>query len=465
MKKSLIAVCIVLSSSFLMNGIPLLPHPIHRNAPPVRAAEILKIDIPIVVHGFSKASFLPDGDLFLLPKPLKMAVVDAPEGAQVFRVDLETFGAEPENAGGLPDTPLQGLSFSTSNASVRALSCAESIWDSNLMIASSGSTAGDAVRLFVEYPDGSKGPELALFTVADAGVVVTQLRSDLMLFVNDRYARGQAWHAGDHIAFTESAGRSGMRTQLLTFAWPMGASSALQGCFRLGVEITRGHNSGTTSVVFTDIVVNRNRIAGDENNAGVGLLGRLSGGYPSGVPCEAACPFPDDSIDQPIPDPNTYLGNGESCKTICFRSPRYFLINPGQRPHGVVMIGGAGTTRLVSATDTRSITPILGGGRTTLQQLNREFVAAQMNLLLAGGPPSSKHHEAMRGLLKCYGLKFEPAVLSNGFEITPNNKLDDLFTQTRLAIEGKNAEDQNVLANIFSLLNGDDTSQLCHNLW
>ncbi|MBK8315579.1 MAG: hypothetical protein IPL01_16820 [Acidobacteria bacterium] len=57
-----------------------------------------------------------------------------------------------------------------------------------------------------------------------------------------------------------------------------GIHSDLQGCYRVSVEISRKEAEGTTSIVFTDIVVNRNPIQGDNQNAGFGLLGRLTGG-------------------------------------------------------------------------------------------------------------------------------------------------------------------------------------------
>src|SRR5262249_46336373 len=131
---------------------------------PAQAAEFLKFDIPAVTHGLAKTQSLPDGDLFLLPKPMTMAVAGQPEGVRVFSVNIENFGGDGEYIGALPGVTPQGLSLSKSNAKVRALTCAESLWDGNLLIASTGAS-GDRVRLFLEYPDGAAGPELAIFTV------------------------------------------------------------------------------------------------------------------------------------------------------------------------------------------------------------------------------------------------------------------------------------------------------------
>jgi hypothetical protein len=457
-KKSWIGVLITLL--VLMTGFLATSSSSRRNNEAVRAAEFLRFDIPAVTHGFQKTPQLPDGDLFLLSKPMTMAVSDAPEGAQVFPVSIESFGGDGESLGALPTTAPQGLAFSTPNAKLRAVSCAESIWDGNLLLGSTAGTDGDTVRLFLEHPDGSEGPEVALFTIKYPGIVITELHPHIMLFVNNRLATGPSWHAGDFIPFSQPAGVNGYRTDLITLAWPMGFHSPLHGCFRVGVEITRGDNDGRTSIVFTDIVVNRNRTLGDENNPGFGLLARMTGGYPTGLPCKAECPFPE------LPDPNVpnpgQPGGGDDCNAICFRSPQYFRLNLDRLPHGTVLIGGMNYNRPISTTDKRAVAMALRGGYTPLQQLNQEFVAAQLNVLNAGGDGSPKVFYAMEGELNCYGLKFDPVTLSNGFTISPDTKLKDLFQQTRFCIYDNHLVDMLVLARIFDMLNGNSNLAYCN---
>jgi hypothetical protein len=428
-----------------------------------KAAQFLRLNIPAVVHGFEKMSQLPDGDLFLLPDPLQMAITDAPEGAKVFAIGLETFGGNAESIGALPGIAPHGLTLSTPNSKVVAKSCSESIWDSNFVLAATPGTVGDTVRFFLEQSDGGKGPELALFTIKNSGVEVTQLHSDLMLFVNNRFATGPSLMEGGSIAYAGSAGESGMRTDLLTFAWPMLGFSELQGCYRLGIEITRGDNAGTTSVVVTDVVVIRNRVTGDENNVGSGLLRSLRGGFPTGFPCKAECPFPPEPPVPPVPNPGPDASN--DCITTCFRSPQYFRLNIDRLPDGTVLIGGFNSNIPVCTDNQRVIGLALRGGYTPLQKLNQEFVTAQLNILSAGCDGSPIFFSAMEGRLSCYGLDFDEITLSNGFILSPDTKLKDLYQQTRFAISDNRANDQIVLTQIFDLLNGNNPLGVCNNLW
>ena len=434
-------------------------------SPVVKAAQVLNFYSPAVTHGFQKTASLPNGDLFLLPKSFWMGVTDPPPGAQVFTINDSTFGDEGNDIGALPTTKPQGLSLSTPNTQVRAVSCAESIWDTNFLIASTGGTDGDTVRLFTENLDGSKGPELGLFTISRNGVVVTSKHPHLMLFVNNRLATGPSTGVGSRIDFVRSAGPFGLRTQLLTLAWPMGIFSELQGCFRIGVEISRGSTIGSTSVVIADIVVNRNPSPGDENNLGFGLLARLTGGYPTGFPCKDDCGAPDEPIpNPPVPIPQPPFG-GDDCNAICFRSPQYFLFNVNSLPYGVVLIGGANHNAPISTSNKRLLTLALRGGITPLQKLNQEFVAAQLNALLAGGEGSVKYHYAMEGKLKCYGMEFAPITLSNGFVLSPETRLKKLFREAKLSIFEARSADQLALAGIFDQLNGNDPTRKCNNLW
>lgn len=463
MRKSQIAICIALFSlmiGYFTNHLNLTSSA----AEPAQAAEFLKFDVPIVTHGFETTSGLPDGDLFLLPKPMTMGISDPPEGVKVFPVNIENFGGDSEAIGGLPGVTPNVLAFSTRNSKVRALSCAEDIWDGNLLIATNGSTEGDTVRLFLEHPDGVAGPELALFTIKGQGVYVSELHPQLMMYVNNRYANGPMWKKGAYISFAAAAGLSGLRIDLLTLSWPMHYFSELQGCFRIGVEIARGDGQGTTSVVVTDIVVNRNATPGDENNLGVGLLKQMTGGYPSGLPCKKECPFPTDPIPDP-PVPNPQQPTSEVCSAICYRSPLYFRLNIDRLPHGTVIIGGMNFNRPISTTDKRSMTIALRGGYTPLQKLNQEFVAAQLNLLNAGGQGSPRTFYALEGRLKCYGMDFEPITMSDGFTLTPDTKIKDLYEHCRKCIELNLVQDMPGLVRVLDLLNGNNPLNACSIAW
>ena len=470
MRKYCIALSLLLPS--LIVGVFTLTFINHRHTPWVsqsqtaHAAEFLRLNIPAVTHGFEKTSQLPDGDLFLLPDPMQMAVTDPPEGTKVFSVGYESFGGDSQSIGALPGVTPQGLASSTPNSKVVAKTCSESIWDGNFVLAATPGTMGDTVRFFLEKPDGSKGPQLALFTVKTNGVEVTQLHSDLMFFVNNRFANGPATHQGDLIAYAMSAGESGSRTALLTFAWPMHGFSELQGCFSVGIEITRGDNFGTTSVVVTDIVVNRNRVTGDENNSGSGLLRSLRGGFPSGFPCKAECPFTPEPPPPPVPPlPNNGQTGGDQCNAICYRSPQYFKLNIDRLPHGTVLIAGMNGNHPVSTSNKRVMAMALAGGYTPTQQFNQEFVAAQLNALLAGGDGSAKLFYAMEGKLSCYNLKFDEITLSSGVTLSPDSQLKDLYQQARLCIAANSIADQIELTKIFDQINGNNPLATCNNRW
>ncbi|MFN0108119.1 MAG: hypothetical protein ACKVZH_04630 [Blastocatellia bacterium] len=464
MKKYQLVLCFVTLS--LMAGAFASLFNTHQPIQPAKAAEILRLNIPAVVHGFKTTDQLPNGDLYLLPQPMQMAISDAPEGTRIFPVSRATFGAEADTFGALQTTSPQGISLETAHAKATALTCAESIWDGNLVIAGNNGAQGDKVRLFLRYPDGRPGPELGLFTQSKKdgkyGVEVTQLHKDLMLFVNDRYARGPATPEKGFIPYTALAGESGERTDLLTLAWPMHGFSVLQGCFQVGVEIQRGDNSGKTSVVVTDLVVNRNAVPGDENLKGVGLLKNVLGGFPTGFPCKAECPFPDANPRNPNV-PNTGGTGGGECNTICYRSPQYFKLNLKSLPRGTVFIGGVNFNQPVSTTDKQTLGLALRGGFTPLQQFNQEYVTAQLNMLNAGGSGSSKVYYALEGALTCYNLNFDAITLSTGTVLTTDSQLKDLYREARLCINTNNLQDIVALTRIFDLLNGNNPMNICHN--
>ena len=113
---------------------------------------------------------------------------------------------------------------------------------------------------------------------------------------------GASRHQGDYVPFAFNAGVNGSRTDLMTLSWPMSFYSPLQGCFRLGVEITRGGTGAPrpwSSPMWWSIAITWRMT---KANVGIGLLGHLTGGYPTGLPCKAQCPFPEDP-NPPFPNP------------------------------------------------------------------------------------------------------------------------------------------------------------------
>lgn len=247
-----------------------------------------QFEIPVLVQGFATAPGLPDGDVFLLPNPLQFTLQQPTASTELFAVSAETFGGAAETLGTLANLPARGFSTSQPGETVTALTGADSIWNGNLLLAGTPGAIGDEVRIFAQT--GTRNGELLRFTSEAEGFRLTHLHSHLKLFVDNRFALGPDTKQDTLIPFVDEAGPRGQRTGLLTFALAENAKSLLPGCFQLGIEIKRAHSDGTISVVLTDLVVKRQRVTEDENNPGTGLLGRLSGGYPSGLPCAAECP-------------------------------------------------------------------------------------------------------------------------------------------------------------------------------
>lgn len=143
-----------------------------------------------------------------------------------------------------------------------------------------------------------------------------------------------------------------------------------------------------------------------------------------------------------------------SCNTICFRSPQSFLLNPpAMPPGGNVLIGGVNYN---SPTDNPSaIEFALRGGSSPLQQLNQQFVAAQLSIVVTVGISSPSAISANNSPLTCYALNFPPVTLSNGYTLTPNSTLGSLFEQARLAILENRTADMTALANLLKLLSSN----------
>lgn len=148
------------------------------------------------------------------------------------------------------------------------------------------------------------------------------------------------------------------------------------------------------------------------------------------------------------------------CDAIGFRSPRFFLNDLdrllARLPPGPVIIGGVNFNAPVNTRDVAATRLALQGGTSgnALQTLNREHVAAQLSLILAGGHSSPHIFNALWGNLGCPGLlgEFTPVMLSNGVTLTPDSMLKDLFTQTLLAIQENRTADFLTLAAFFESL-------------
>lgn len=152
------------------------------------------------------------------------------------------------------------------------------------------------------------------------------------------------------------------------------------------------------------------------------------------------------------------------CDTIGFRSPQYFLNSLHRLPRGAVLIGGVNFNAPVSTNNVEAMREaLLGGGLfgasgNPLQQFNRQFVAAQLSMELAGGSGSAPVFNALWARLGCPGLfgNFDPIRLSNGVFLTPDSVLNDLFTQARLAIQQNRIIDLIVLGGFLDGLGCDD---------
>ncbi|MDX2040438.1 MAG: hypothetical protein SF097_04275 [Acidobacteriota bacterium] len=173
--------------------------------------------------------------------------------------------------------------------------------------------------------------------------------------------------------------------------------------------------------------------------------------------------FVSDGLNTAFADVADLTVNTAACNgAICFRSSEYFLLNLNRLPGGSVLIGGVNYNAPVSTANVQAIKLALQGGTAPLQRLNQEFVAAQLNLALAGGQSSPKVYGGLRSPLGCSGISFAPTTLSNRVSLSPDSALNDLFEQARVAIRNQQTTDMLALANVFALLNGDDPMGRCN---
>ncbi len=227
------------------------------------------------------------GDVFLLKDWLKLTLLSDGNDASFFSTNISNFGwnltlPRIADAGGSG----QGIRISTPGSSAVAVSCRDSFWDLNFMLAGTGATAGDKIRLFMQSDQAGTGAfNVATFTVnaSGTGAMLTQLEPTATLFGNGHVALS----VGTLLPFTTNAGTSGKRTDQITIALSMDKNAPTMKCLHLGVEIARASGAGASTLVFNDIVLTRE---GPSNGSGTGLFSGAAGNYPTVMACDGACP-------------------------------------------------------------------------------------------------------------------------------------------------------------------------------
>ncbi len=153
---------------------------------------------------------------------------------------------------------------------------------------------------------------------------------------------------------------------------------------------------------------------------------------------------------------------GDACRlTICFRSANYFSLNWGTNniPNGAVLIDGVNFGTPLASTDPRVKLALDGN----FGALNRQYVAAQLNILGASGLGAANVLTAMLSQLRCYGLDFDPVTVSGAPPFTRETTLFDLIQYLNTAVkQGISGRDACVLTRILNGLNGDSNRNVCH---
>jgi len=141
----------------------------------------------------------------------------------------------------------------------------------------------------------------------------------------------------------------------------------------------------------------------------------------------------------------------------CMRSAQFYALHLDRLPKGVVSVAGNGLNTRVSTSDATQMGLLLNGGASRQDQLNRQFVATQLNLLAQ----SSLSQSSLQSNLACYKLDFDSTALSNGAVLTPSMTLGELFNQVQVAGRSGTQADQRMLADLLGLLNGNDPTGRC----
>lgn len=402
-------------------------------------------DAPTTVRGFTTSGALPQGDLFLLPSSLRFTLLaPAAGGASFFVVGDAIPGGNPGFAG----VPSSGFAASGPGTTTQFVSCLDSFRELTLVLASKGVTEGDTVRLFVQNPDGTGQTVLAAFKFEGGVFKVAQLDAGAALLVNGSVPAP----VGTPLSLVMTLGDS-QRTSPLTLT--LSQAGARAGCFQLATEVTRAGGVGTTSVVLTNVNVNRNPIAGDAARPEAGLLGGLTGGYPTGAKCTAGCPPP-----CPLPP----VCN----ERICFRTPDYYCghsiplsVKSVRIPQ--INFGNPVSVR-VGASVSSTVLRYLGCGfygfeaqSSVSRMLTRYYLAAQISIAADPQRPDPCKLELGCFVMPMGGMPNPlPVLLSNGVTITGSTNLLEFFKQTESAIiEGRTADAQALLG-IYKMLGCGD---------
>lgn len=155
------------------------------------------------------------------------------------------------------------------------------------------------------------------------------------------------------------------------------------------------------------------------------------------------------------------------CDTICYRSPQWWLLNLDRAPGGNLLIAGVNGNQSVNTSQRRTIELALRGNPfgfalTPRQALNQEYVAAQLNIMSAGGNSSAVVANSMWSNLSCYGITIPTTTLSNGAVLSQNSMVKELYMQITLAIQERREVDFLSLARLLDLLNGNDPRGVCN---
>lgn len=410
---------------------------------------------PLLTHGTADGK----DDTFLLHQPLTFSVVTQNSGAWIFPLNKWTFGLAPEFGG----APTSGITAISPNTTVQALSCTDSFWDVFFYLATKGQTEGDMITLSLQHPNGAGSKMLAMLTVLNGGLMLNQLHPDITFFINFNGPHG----AGAFIPLLRSAGSAGVRTPHLTLIISMDEFSPLNGCYQLAVDIKRLGGDGMTSFVPTGVIVKR---MGDEVE-GVGLSTHFQGLYPTGLLCTQVCngcfpqptpsptptPPPPTPTPTPTPEPTptpTPPPMPIKCDTICFRSHLHFLNRIDNLPNGSILIGGVNVNAPINIQRNKEkVRQALFGGLSPLQQINQQFVATQISMILYGGTGAPAAFNTLWSSLRCSGITFPPVTLSNGVTIDPDSLVNTLFVETQNAIKQSRTADMIPLVQILALLN------------
>ena len=434
----------------------------------------LQFAAPLVTHGQSNG----EDETFELSSPLVFSVSSGNSTASTFTINPDLFSIPPSLIGSRRLT--QGVMAMSPNATVTALSCTDSFWDVIFEIGSKGQSEGDMVTLYLQNPNASGKQVLAMFTVQNGGVVVNSVNPNITLLQSNQ-PRG----AGSFLPLIFPSGPMGARTHTLVLVFSMNSDSPLNGCFQLGVDIKRVGGAGMTTFLPEYVVVKRmgNEVEGGSINTG------STGTYATGLPCGVICngcflqptptptatptssptptpsptpsPSPSPSVTPtPTPSPTptpTPPPMPFKCDTICYRSILYYRnLGAAGFPTGSVLIGGVNFNNPVNVRRSLSIVNNALNNNSTapMAAMNREFVAMQLSLLMAGGGSSPVVFNTFWSPIKCSGVNFAPLTLSNGIVLSPDSLFDTIHNQSVRAIRENNTGDMEKLASILQLLNG-----------